>query len=98
SRSSRTRASTATSGPRAWPWARPGRSATPPRAPPDPTAHWWPRPLRAGPPVAASAPPAGGLVDTIFNQAFIGLSQASILLLIALGLTFTFGQMGVINM
>jgi len=37
-------------------------------------------------------------VDTIFNQAFIGLSQASILLLIALGLTFTFGQMGVINM
>ncbi len=37
-------------------------------------------------------------MSTLFNQLFIGLSQASILLLIALGLTFTFGQMGVINM
>ena len=37
-------------------------------------------------------------METILNQLFIGLSQASILLLIALGLTFTFGQMGVINM
>jgi urea transport system permease protein len=37
-------------------------------------------------------------VSTILNQLFIGLSQASILLLIAMGLTFTFGQMGVINM
>jgi urea transport system permease protein len=37
-------------------------------------------------------------VETILNQLFIGVSQASILLLIALGLTFTFGQMGVINM
>ncbi len=32
------------------------------------------------------------------DQLFIGLSLASILLLVALGLTFTFGQMGVINM
>jgi urea transport system permease protein len=37
-------------------------------------------------------------VSTVLNQLFIGFSQASILLLIALGLTFTFGQMGVINM
>lgn len=37
-------------------------------------------------------------MQTILNQLFIGLSQTSILLLIALGLTFTFGQMGVINM
>lgn len=37
-------------------------------------------------------------MDTLLNQLFIGLSQASILLLIALGLAFTFGQMGVINM
>ena len=36
----------------------------------------------------------GGLV----NQLPIGLSIAAVLLLIALGLTFTFGQMGVINM
>src|SRR3979409_1473033 len=41
---------------------------------------------------------SGRLMETILNQLFIGLSQASILLLIALGLTFTFGQMGVINM
>jgi urea transport system permease protein len=32
------------------------------------------------------------------NQLFVGLSIASILLLVALGLTFTFGQMNVINM
>jgi urea transport system permease protein len=37
-------------------------------------------------------------MDTILEQLFIGLSLGSILLLIALGLTFTFGQMGVINM
>jgi urea transport system permease protein len=37
-------------------------------------------------------------METIMTQLFIGVSQASILLLIALGLTFTFGQMGVINM
>ncbi|MGE0879858.1 MAG: urea ABC transporter permease subunit UrtB [Acidimicrobiia bacterium] len=37
-------------------------------------------------------------MSTLLNQLFIGLSQASVLLLIALGLTFTFGQMGVINM
>ncbi len=37
-------------------------------------------------------------MQTILTQLFIGLSQTSILLLIALGLTFTFGQMGVINM
>ncbi len=32
------------------------------------------------------------------SQIFVGLSIGSILLLVALGLTFTFGQMGVINM
>jgi urea transport system permease protein len=32
------------------------------------------------------------------NQLFIGASMGAVLLLIALGLTFTFGQMGVINM
>ena len=32
------------------------------------------------------------------SQIFNGLSIGSILLLVALGLTFTFGQMGVINM
>src|SRR6201746_2946799 len=37
-------------------------------------------------------------METIMTQLSIGVSQASILLLIALGLTFTFGQMGVINM
>jgi urea transport system permease protein len=34
----------------------------------------------------------------VLQQLFNGLSVASILLLVALGLTFTFGQMGVINM
>lgn len=34
----------------------------------------------------------------LFSQLFVGLSIGSILLLVALGLTFTFGQMGVINM
>lgn len=37
-------------------------------------------------------------METVLNQTFIGVSQGSILLLIALGLAFTFGQMGVINM
>ena len=37
-------------------------------------------------------------METILNQLFVGLSIASILLLVALGLTFTFGQMNVINM
>jgi len=37
-------------------------------------------------------------VHIVFSQLFAGLSVASILLLIALGLTFTFGQMNVINM
>ncbi len=37
-------------------------------------------------------------MQAILNQVFVGLSIASILLLIALGLTFTFGQMNVINM
>lgn len=32
------------------------------------------------------------------EQIFIGLSMAAVLLLVALGLTFTYGQMGVINM
>jgi urea transport system permease protein len=37
-------------------------------------------------------------VETFLEQVFNGLSLASILFLVALGLTFTFGQMGVINM
>jgi urea transport system permease protein len=37
-------------------------------------------------------------MDVIANELFVGLSIASILLLVALGLTFTFGQMNVINM
>jgi len=37
-------------------------------------------------------------METVLNQLFVGLSIASILLLVALGLTFTFGQMNVINM
>ena len=37
-------------------------------------------------------------MDVVLSQLFIGLSVGSVLLLIALGLTFTFGQMGVINM
>jgi urea transport system permease protein len=37
-------------------------------------------------------------MEPILEQLFNGVSLASVLLLIALGLTFTFGQMGVINM
>ncbi len=37
-------------------------------------------------------------MEHTLEQLFIGLSLGSILLLVALGLTFTFGQMGVINM
>jgi len=37
-------------------------------------------------------------VETFLEQLFNGVSIGSILLLVALGLTFTFGQMGVINM
>ncbi|GII78370.1 branched-chain amino acid ABC transporter permease [Sphaerisporangium rufum] len=37
-------------------------------------------------------------MGAVINQLPIGLSIAAVLLLIALGLTFTFGQMGVINM
>jgi urea transport system permease protein len=37
-------------------------------------------------------------VDIYLSQFFTGLSVGSVLLLIALGLTFTFGQMGVINL
>jgi urea transport system permease protein len=37
-------------------------------------------------------------MSVLFNQLFVGLSIASILLLVALGLTFTFGQMNLINM
>ena len=37
-------------------------------------------------------------MDVFFSQLFVGLSLASILLLVALGLTFTFGLMNVINM
>ncbi|GAA1017135.1 branched-chain amino acid ABC transporter permease [Acrocarpospora pleiomorpha] len=38
------------------------------------------------------------MVEGFLNQLPIGLSIGAVLLLIALGLTFTFGQMGVINM
>ena len=37
-------------------------------------------------------------MDVVIGQLFAGVSQGSILLLIALGLALTFGQMGVINM
>ena len=37
-------------------------------------------------------------MDIVLGQLFAGVSQGSILLLIALGLALTFGQMGVINM
>ena len=37
-------------------------------------------------------------MDIYLSQFFTGLSVGSVLLLIALGLTFTFGQMGVINL
>ncbi|MGH9154581.1 MAG: urea ABC transporter permease subunit UrtB [Acidimicrobiales bacterium] len=37
-------------------------------------------------------------MDIAISQLFTGISVGSVLLLIALGLTFTFGQMGVINM
>ncbi|MDX6321852.1 MAG: urea transport system permease protein [Propionibacteriaceae bacterium] len=37
-------------------------------------------------------------MDVVVGQLFAGLSQGSILILIALGLALTFGQMGVINM
>jgi urea transport system permease protein len=37
-------------------------------------------------------------MTTILSQLFAGISAGSILLIIALGLTFTFGQMNVINM
>jgi urea transport system permease protein len=37
-------------------------------------------------------------MTTFLEQLFNGMSLASVLLLVALGLTFTFGQMGVINM
>lgn len=37
-------------------------------------------------------------MTTFFSQLFAGISTGSLLLMIALGLTFTFGQMNVINM
>ncbi len=37
-------------------------------------------------------------MEILLSQLFTGLSVGSVLLLIALGLTFTFGQMGVINL
>ncbi|WP_019633922.1 urea ABC transporter permease subunit UrtB [Actinomadura atramentaria] len=37
-------------------------------------------------------------MESLLNQLPVGLSIGAVLLLIALGLTFTFGQMGVINM
>ncbi|MCP2360739.1 urea transport system permease protein [Nonomuraea thailandensis] len=43
-------------------------------------------------------PGDGTVMSAFVNQLPIGLSIGAVLLLIALGLTFTFGQMGVINM
>ncbi|MGH3743053.1 MAG: ABC transporter permease subunit, partial [Micromonosporaceae bacterium] len=37
-------------------------------------------------------------MEALFSQLFAGLSLGSVLLLAALGLALTFGQMGVINM
>jgi len=37
-------------------------------------------------------------MTVVLNQSFTGISIGAVLLLIALGLTLTFGQMGVINM
>jgi urea transport system permease protein len=37
-------------------------------------------------------------MDTIFNQLFAGVSMASILLMVALGLAIIYGAMGVINL
>ncbi|HET7488601.1 MAG TPA: urea ABC transporter permease subunit UrtB [Acidimicrobiales bacterium] len=37
-------------------------------------------------------------METVLSNLYIGVTLASILLLVGLGLTFTFGQMGVINM
>ncbi|MDP8970448.1 MAG: urea ABC transporter permease subunit UrtB [Actinomycetota bacterium] len=37
-------------------------------------------------------------MEVVLSQLFTGLAVSAVLLLIALGLTFTFGQMGVINM
>jgi urea transport system permease protein len=37
-------------------------------------------------------------VDTFLSNLYIGITLASLFLLVGLGLTFTFGQMGVINM
>src|SRR4051794_26525953 len=37
-------------------------------------------------------------MNVLFNNLYIGITLASIFLLVGLGLTFTFGQMGVINM
>lgn len=37
-------------------------------------------------------------MDALFSQLFAGVSLGSVLLLVALGLALTFGQMGVINM
>ena len=37
-------------------------------------------------------------MDTFLSNLYIGITLASLFLLVGLGLTFTFGQMGVINM
>ena len=37
-------------------------------------------------------------MDVIISQVFTGASDGAVLLLVALGLALTFGQMGVINM
>src|SRR6188768_1634536 len=58
--------------------------------------------VRAHPSTGGSSSRAGnlseGIVDVFLQQLFNGLSLGSILLLVALGLAFTFGLMGVINM
>src|SRR5690606_1846300 len=85
--------------------------AAPPRHPPrprhpiasthriDPTASTPPHdPLSAGRRGAAGPGASRRHMEALLSQLPIGLSIAAVLLLAALGLTFTFGQMGVINM
>ena len=57
--------------------------------------------MSGAPPIAIGGTPTlpeGAVCRTFLEQFFTGLSIASILLLAGVGLTFTFGQMGVINM
>ena len=57
-----------------------------------------PRGIRLGQGPLQLARGRRGQVEIVLAQLFVGISVGSILLLIALGLTFTFGQMNVLNM